>query len=295
MRNILNLILCLACVFSALAQQNIYQGTSVVFASPGVRGSVQWQYSSDGSSWSDIAGVTGDSVLYGMTVSGYYRSAVTDGTCNPVYSAPLQFIVHAFACGDSLIDFRDNKKYPTVQIGSQCWLAAHLDYGVMIQGTTAASDNGVPEKYCYGNTTGGCDTYGALYSWNEAMNYSLIPGAQGLCPDGWHIATDDEWIALEVQLGMDPSAAQQANAWRGTDQGTQLKEGGSSGMNIKAGGGMWAGGSFNFAGMMNYTWTSSPYSTDFSWRRCFNVSDPTVGRWNTFPKTYAFSVRCIKN
>lgn len=293
-RNIVITVM-LFCALAAMSQQQIYQGTQVFLTAPGARGTVQWQYSSDGSTWGYINGLTGDSVSYLMQSAGYIRAEVTEGTCNPVYSPFMQFIVYPFTCGDSLIDFRDGKKYPTVPLGTQCWMASHLNYGDMIQGTTAASDNGIPEKYCYGNTTGGCDTYGALYSWNEAMNYSTTPAAQGLCPDGWHIATDDEWIALEVYLGMDPSVAQWANAWRGTDQGAQMKEGGGSGMEIKLGGGMWAGGSFNFAGTMNYTWTSSAYNADFSWRRCFNVTDPTVGRWNTFPKTYGFSVRCLKN
>lgn len=295
MKKLIIISVFLFCALVINAQQYLYQGTQVVFTCPGARGLVQWQYSSDSISWGYINGLTGDSVSYPVQQTGYIRAEVTDGTCNPVYSSPQEFVIITFSCGDSLIDFRDNKKYPTVQIGGQCWMASSLNYGTMIQGAVSSSDNGIPEKYCYANVPENCDVYGGMYSWAEAMDYNDTAGSQGLCPNGWHLASDEEWIVLEVALGMDPVAAQLPNAWRGTDQGTQLKEGGSSGMNIKTGGGMWAGGGFNFAGMMNYTWTSNPYGTDYAWRRCFNVSDPTVGRWNTFPKTYGFAVRCLKN
>ncbi|PIU75308.1 MAG: hypothetical protein COS76_01505, partial [Candidatus Portnoybacteria bacterium CG06_land_8_20_14_3_00_39_12] len=38
---------------------------------------------------------------------------------------------------------------------------------------------------------------GGLYQWNQAMCGSTTEGAQGICPAGWHIATDAEWCTLE--------------------------------------------------------------------------------------------------
>ena len=35
-------------------------------------------------------------------------------------------------CGQTLTDISDNKTYPTVQIGSQCWMAEDLNYGTEI-------------------------------------------------------------------------------------------------------------------------------------------------------------------
>ncbi len=43
-----------------------------------------------------------------------------------------------------------------------------------------------------------CDTYGGLYHWHEMMAYSSIEGTQGICPDGWHLPTDNEWKTLEM-------------------------------------------------------------------------------------------------
>ncbi|MEI7726355.1 MAG: hypothetical protein WCK09_14700 [Bacteroidota bacterium] len=42
----------------------------------------------------------------------------------------------AFTCGNNLTDIRDNKVYPTVLIGSQCWLGENLDFGFEISDLT---------------------------------------------------------------------------------------------------------------------------------------------------------------
>ena len=39
-------------------------------------------------------------------------------------------------------------------------------------------------------------TYGLLYNWSAAMNGSSVEGAQGICPDGWHIPTQTEYNTL---------------------------------------------------------------------------------------------------
>ena len=44
--------------------------------------------------------------------------------------------------------------------------------------------------------------YGMLYQWSAAMNGSATERAQGVCPAGWHIPSDCEWMFLEHGLGM---------------------------------------------------------------------------------------------
>lgn len=41
------------------------------------------------------------------------------------------------------------------------------------------------------------------------MQYSTTPGAQGICPKGWHIPTDEEWTELTNYLGGDEPAGAQ--------------------------------------------------------------------------------------
>jgi len=50
------------------------------------------------------------------------------------------------------------------------------------------------------------------------MNGSVVEGAQGLCPSGWHIPTDTEYQNMEIALGM-TSANASATGWRGSPVG----------------------------------------------------------------------------
>lgn len=101
-----------------------------------------------------------------------------------------------FACGDTILDIRDGTAYPTVLIGSQCWLAANLNYGSQVMHFTMHRENCIPEKYCYLNQQSNCITSGGLYQWDEMMEYSEEPGVKGLCPPGWHVPGESEWNIL---------------------------------------------------------------------------------------------------
>ncbi|MDK2899267.1 MAG: hypothetical protein PWQ10_454, partial [Patescibacteria group bacterium] len=72
-------------------------------------------------------------------------------------------------------------------IGNQTWSKTNLNIGTMITGATNQTNNSIIEKYCYNNTESNCTTYGALYQWDEAMQYTNTEGAQGICPTGSHI------------------------------------------------------------------------------------------------------------
>ncbi len=132
-----------------------------------------------------------------------------------------QCLGKTFACGDTLIDSRDGKSYTTVQIGNQCWMAENLNIGTIVNGSNNQTDNGTIEKYCYGNNTSNCDTYGGLYQWSEMMQYVTTASTQGICPTGWHLPTDDEWKTIEIQLGMTQTEAD-GIGWRGTDEGSKM-------------------------------------------------------------------------
>ena len=109
----------------------------------------------------------------------------------------ITFTTSAFNCGTTLTDYRDNQTYPTVLIGTQCWMAKNMNIGTRIDGMNNMSNTGTIEKYCTTNLETNCDVYGGLYQWSEMMQYSTTPGAQGICTPGWHIPTDDEWKILK--------------------------------------------------------------------------------------------------
>lgn len=194
--------------------------------------------------------------------------------------------------------------YNTVQIGSQCWMKENLNIGSMISGALDQSDDAVIEKYCFDNTPDNCALYGGLYQWDEAMQYSLNPGAQGICPSGWHIPTEAEWCTLLTFL--DPSVSCNALAqWTGTFIGDLLKEEGSthwlfssgtnaSGFSATGSGYRYPNGQFYGLQVDNYTWSSELFTNG----NAFNYSLMVYGSQISHLEGYrqnGHAVRCIKD
>lgn len=103
--------------------------------------------------------------------------------------------------GTPTVTDADGNVYNTILIGNQCWMRENLNVGIHIDGSQNSTDNGIIEKFCYDDNPENCEIYGGLYNWYEAMQYSTDPGAQGICPQGWHIPTVDEWTVLTNYLG----------------------------------------------------------------------------------------------
>lgn len=92
-----------------------------------------------------------------------------------------------WGCPDSIFtDPRDGEVYKIVCIGDQVWMAENLRY----------AGAGV----CYDNNAGNCTTYGRLYSIKETTGLTVSNtnpgGVQGICPNGWHVPSSEEWAEL---------------------------------------------------------------------------------------------------
>jgi uncharacterized protein (TIGR02145 family) len=189
---------------------------------------------------------------------------------------------------DNVVIDKEGNIYTSVIIGDQIWMQQNLR-------VTVAPDSTPVTNCAYNNDEENAKTYGRLYSWDVAMNGSTAEKAQGICPSGWHIPSDNEWKTLEIYLGMSQAEADLTNSWRGHDVGTKLSAGGGSGYEALYSGRGINSSSYNLLNQFEYVWTSTEYGQSYAWRRCLEKGVSTVGRWNTFPKTYLFSVRCIKD
>ncbi len=186
-----------------------------------------------------------------------------------------------FACGNNITDVRDNKVYPTVQIGSQCWMAANLDYGTLIPGNTSQRDNCIWEKYCYNDAVANCgqQTY---YQWDEVMQYDETVSTQGMCPPGWHVPTEADWNTLF------------ANYISNGFAGSPLKYSGFSGFNAILSGARYLNKNWDYQGFATFFWSSTAHGTLKAWAHGMNDPNPSVSVYPAF-KTDAFSVRCLKD
>lgn len=98
----------------------------------------------------------------------------------------------------------DGNVYNTVQIGLQCWMKENLktthypDGSLIPIGSSASYIDDY--RYYPDNNASNVVAYGYLYNWKAAMNNSPSSNnssVQGICPTGWHLPSDSDWIHLE--------------------------------------------------------------------------------------------------
>jgi len=166
-------------------------------------------------------------------------------------------------------DSRDGKTYKMVNIGNQIWMAENLNYDVGIG------------SYCYGNDPANCSKYGRLYT---------LEAAKRAVPRGWHLPSKSEFDQLLSYLGGSGNPAYQ-----------NLIEGGSSQFNVLFGGSYHKDyGEYGTLGSHASFWSSSVNSFigDFFTGKAINLSvNRFTGEARLYGslKTYAFSVRCLKD
>ena len=193
-----------------------------------------------------------------------------------------------------------DKIYNYVTIGTQIWMKENLNY------------NATNSK-CYDDLESNCNTYGRLYDWATAMNiastynsnsYTTNGKHRGICPDGWHIPSVEEWAILTgyvaTQGGCTGCAGTRLKAnsslWE-TNTGTD-----NHGFSALPGGASFGGyGSFNSVGNQGFWWSSTESTISNSYANSnansrnmgANYGDVGDGMGNS--KLELFSVRCVRD
>jgi uncharacterized protein (TIGR02145 family) len=199
----------------------------------------------------------------------------------------------------------DGKKYKTVQIVTQCWLAENLNTGTKINSSIEQTNNRLIEKYCYNDDEFNCNIYGGLYCWDEMMNYNYNPDEngnyKGICPSGWHLPSDNEWQTLIDYLGGEEVAGGKMKEsgithWLEPNTGAAYKEPfiatNESGFTALPGGDIM--GSSRYIGDVVLFWSSSIKNPGYAWNRELAHDKAKVYRSSEYIK-FGYSVRCLKD
>ena len=206
-------------------------------------------------------------------------------------------------CGDPL-EYQ-GYGYETVQIGEQCWFAENLRSENYENGEAIPADLSDSEweaftegaTTVYNNDSNSLDLYGRLY------NSYAVEDNRKLCPLGWKVPSDSDWMILEIELGMTEETAS-STYHRGVEEGLKLKAGfgwfeAGNGTNVTGFSALPGGvrdddGDFSLAGERGYWWSSTPIDSSL-WYRRLDFNDDRVFRLYIIEQPDALSVRCIKD
>jgi uncharacterized protein (TIGR02145 family) len=246
------------------------------------------------SSRTDASMTTGSyTINVGNLNSGitYYVRAYATNAVGTAYGNELSFTTQP------VFDTIGNQ-YTTITINGKEWFRENLKTTKYATGTdilnvteNASWFNLVSGQGAWANyaNDGSNDAiYGKLYNWYA------VADVKGLCPTGWHVATDSDWTSLTANYGLDAAAGNELKSttlWIIANANTNI-----SGFGAVPGGGRSPGG-FGDINNKGFWWTSTPDpvpSSDKSVVRGLQYNFDTVLR-NTESNKYGFSVRCVKN
>jgi uncharacterized protein (TIGR02145 family) len=219
-------------------------------------------------------------------------------------------IVPDIPAGDKIITFtfnlcedNDGHTYKTVLIGpgkagTQTWMAENVRTTTYTNGDAIPNVTDGPDwiglatgAYCwYNNNKDSFDIpYGKLYNW------FAVQDSRGLCPVGWHVPSNTEWVDLLTCLGGDTLA------------GGKLKESGTSHWMVPNTGATNMSGFTGLPGGLRYTdalfvsiylnayfWTSTENSATKAQCYVLNANQKMAYGYSK-EKIRGHSLRCIKD
>lgn len=247
----------------------------------------------------------------------YYFRAYATNEIGTAYGEVLSFTTlsepwNGVPCPDcETITDVDGNLYRTVQVGEQCWMAENLK-------TTKYNDNTIIQVVVDNNewkdlAAGACCVYGNEVSYKDdygmLYNYYAIESGK-LCPEGWHVATDNEWKTLEgfadSEIEMN-DAVWNSDGWRGSDAGKKLKttdvwysgtdEQGTDNFGfgaVPAGQRNADNGVFERINEWGLWWSAKNDNEPNVYRRHMSNHEDNIARFPSNPVS-GYSVRCVKN
>ena len=183
--------------------------------------------------------------------------------------------------------------YSMVTIGEQTWMAENLEYHI-------------DDVSCFCN--GDCAKYGRYYTWGSALQRSVqncdkdgvcqqyTGNVQGVCPDGWHVPSNDEWNVLFDAVGGILIAGQKLKAKTGWEADSETTNEDAYGFNAVPAGELFSENLFSLVGFDAFFWSTTRYNEEKAYvvNLTYDYDHATLSNDHGF-LTNAKSVRCLKD
>lgn len=242
--------------------------------------------------------------------TSYYIRAYGTNEIGTSYGNQVLVTTKGNLCGSNptVTDIEGNI-YNVIVIEDDCWMAENLKTTKYNDNTPITNiientvwKNSQNAAYCwYNNDESYKEIYGAMY------NYHAV-ASDKLCPDGWHVPTDDEWKRLEGTIDGNYAVGDpiwDTQGWRGSDIGAKLKAGDDwlatgtgtdeYGFTALAGGERdGQSGEFQRLNEWGNWWAHKNADESDVFRRYLSSQNNNIARFNCNPAS-GYSVRCIKD
>lgn len=220
--------------------------------------------------------------------------------------------------GDSTVTDVDGNIYHTVQIGRQCWMKENMratryaDSSSIQYGLNTSKD--VASWYYPRKDSLNKELYGLLYNWKAVMGNShssnLNPsGVQGICPTGWHVPSDAEWLQLLTYVSnqskyvcgenTDNIAKSTASTfgWVSSDAfcsvGNDMNSNNATGFSVPPAGAFSGKSYFGFNGECNF-WSTTLNGSEYAYLRWWDCKYANIQRVYS-GISFGYSVRCLRD
>ena len=262
--------------------------------------------------------------INGQWIPESSSSFVEPSSSSKYYDMTKQFFSEYDCNFGEFVDPRDNQVYKTIRIksiwteDSVTFFAENLNYGKMIPAGTQQTDS---TKYCYDDDPWYCENgFGGLYTWATAMNFPAVCDSfpmrsvecpdtvdltkhsdpflkgkvgyafhQGICPEGWHIMDEGDWVDIIHGHGFILGANYLGSyIWGGSNE---------RGFSLLPAGDLEPPNRYMDIGNVASHWFPADKKRDgdslASYGKSVNIMSNDFNRNASAPKVYGLSVRCV--
>ena len=182
---------------------------------------------------------TGDTIKITAKKTNYHSNTIV---IKPENDENYKIYISCPCTGIPTVTDYDGNIYNTVQIGNKCWMKENMNTTHYADGTEIPDGTGVEDGagqsiyanyyFNYDDNPTNSMKCGKLYTWAAAINGyesnndELLYGGvrKGICPDGWHVPSDEEWLELEMYVDDSITIGTPFTyGFRGFDAGIKLK------------------------------------------------------------------------